>query len=251
MTAQTLVRLRELKLSGMVAALEHQQEQVSTFEALPFIERLSLLLEHEHLMRENRKQERLIRQAQFKLNATLTEIDYTHPRNIQRAQVARLAQGDWIERSQNLLITGPCGSGKTYLACAIGHAACMREYSVRYYRLSRLLLELNQAKADGSYSKLLKQLAKVRLLALDDWGLEPLQPAHRHDLLEILDDRHDNSSTIVISQLPTDQWYAAIGDNTLADAILDRLMHNAHSLKLNGASMRKKLRQLTEDEHLQ
>ena len=251
MTAQTLVRLRELKLSGMVAALEHQQEQVSAFEALPFIERLSLLLEHEHLMRENRKQVRLIRQAQFKLNATLTEIDYTHPRNIQRAQVARLAQGDWIERSQNLLITGPCGSGKTYLACAIGHAACMREYSVRYYRLSRLLLELNQAKADGSYSKLLKQLAKVRLLALDDWGLEPLQPAHRHDLLEILDDRHDNSSTIVISQLPTDQWYAAIGENTLADAILDRLMHNAHSLKLNGESMRKKLRQLTEDEHLQ
>ena len=251
MTAQTLVRLRELKLSGMVAALEHQQEQVSTFEALPFIERLSLLLEHEHLMRENRKQERLIRQAQFKLSATLTEIDYTHPRNIERAQVARLAQGDWIERSQNLLITGPCGSGKTYLACAIGHAACMREYSVRYYRLSRLLLELNQAKADGSYSKLLKQLAKVRLLALDDWGLEPLQPAHRHDLLEILDDRHDSSSTIVISQLPTDQWYAAIGDNTLADAILDRLMHNAHSLKLNGESMRKKLRQLTEDEHLQ
>ncbi len=251
MTAQTLVRLRQLKLSGMVAALEHQQEQVSTFEALPFIERLSLLLEHEHLMRENRKQERLIRQAQFKLSATLTEIDYTHPRNIQRAQVARLAQGDWIERSQNLLITGPCGSGKTYLACAIGHAACMREYSVRYYRLSRLLLELTQAKADGSYSKLLKQLAKLRLLALDDWGLEPLQPAHRHDLLEILDDRHDNSSTIVISQLPTDQWYAAIGDNTIADAILDRLLHNAHNLKLKGASMRKKLGRLTEDEHLQ
>jgi DNA replication protein DnaC len=251
MTAQTLVRLRQLKLSGMVAALEHQQEQVSTFEALPFIERLALLLDHEHLMRENRKQDRLIRQAQFKLRATVQEIDYAHPRNIERAQIARLAQGDWIERSQNLLITGPCGSGKTYLACAIGHAACMREYSVRYYRLSRLLLELTQAKADGSYSKLLKQLAKVRLLALDDWGLEPLQPAHRHDLLEILDDRHDNSSTIVISQLPTDQWYAAIGDNTLADAILDRLMHNAHSLKLNGESMRKKLRRLTEDEHLQ
>jgi len=251
MTAQTLVRLRQLKLSGMVAALEHQQEQVSTFEALPFIERLSLLLEQEHLMRENRKQDRLIRQAQFKLRATVQEIDYAHPRNIQRDQIARLAQGDWIERSQNLLITGSCGSGKTYLACAIGHAACMREYSVRYYRLSRLLLELTQAKADGSYSKLLKQLAKVRLLALDDWGLEPLQPAHRHDLMEILDDRHNNSSTIVISQLPTDQWYAAIGDNTLADAILDRLMHNAHNLKLKGESMRKKLGQLTEDEHLQ
>ena len=181
----------------------------------------------------------------------MQEIDYAHPRNIQRAQLARLAQSEWIERAQNLLITGSCGSGKTYLGCAIGHAACMREYTVRYYRLSRLLLELTQAKADGSYTKLLKQLAKTRLLVLDDWGLEPLQPAHRHDLMEILDDRHAPSSTIVISQLPTDQWYAAIGDNTLADAILDRLMHNAHNLKLKGESMRKKLGQLTDDEHLQ
>ena len=251
MTAQTLSRLRQLKLSAMATALEQQLQQVTTFEALPFIERLSLLLEHEHLMRENRKQLRLIRQAHFKLRATVPEIDYAHPRNIQRAQIARLAQADWIERSQNLLITGPCGSGKTYLACAIGHAACMHDYTVRYFRLSRLLLELTQAKADGTYTKLLKQLAKLRLLALDDWGLEALQPAHRHDLMEILDDRYDNSSTIVISQLPTDQWYAAIGDNTLADAILDRLMHNSHNLKLKGKSMRKNLGQLTEDEHLQ
>ena len=251
MTTQTLTRLRELKLSGMAAALEHQQAQVGTFEALPFIERLSLLLEQEHLLRDNRKQERLIRQAHFKLRATTQEIDYAHPRNIQRAQIARLAQGDWLERAQNLLITGPCGSGKTYLACAIGHAACMREFSVRYFRLSRLMLELTQAKADATYVKLLKQLAKVQLLILDDWGLEPLQPAHRHNLMEILDDRHTETSTLVISQLPTDQWYVSIGDNTLADAILDRLMHNAHTLKLKGESMRKVLAQLTKDEHLQ
>jgi DNA replication protein DnaC len=251
MTAQTFERLRQLKLSAMAGALEHQQQQISTFEALPFIERLALLLEQEHLARENRKQERLIRQAQFKLRATVQEIDYAHPRDLKRAQVASLAQGDWIGRSQNLLITGSCGSGKTYLACAIGHAACMREYSVRYYRLSRLLLELTQAKADGSYVKLLKQLAKVQVLALDDWGLEALRPAHRHDLLEIFDDRHNQSSTIVISQLPTDQWYAAIGDNTLADAILDRLMHNAHRLELKGESMRKNVGQLTQDEHSQ
>ena len=243
MTTQTLDRLRELKLAGMASALEMQQQQVDTFEALPFIERLSLLLEQEHLLRENRKQLRLIRQARFRVNATVQEIDYRKERNLKRDVVARLAQGDWVDRKQNLLITGACGSGKTYLACAVGHAACMREYSVRYFRLSRLLLELTQAKADGSYSKLLKLLCRTQLLIVDDWGLEPLQPAHRHDLLEILDDRHDASSTVVVSQLPLDQWHVSIGDNTLADAILDRLMHNAHKVKLSqsdGESMRKR-----------
>ena len=130
----------------------------------------------------------------------------------------------------------------SYIACALGHNACIREHSVRYFRLSRLLLELTQAKADGSYPKLLKLLSRTHVLILDDWGLEPLQPAHRHDLLEILDDRHDATSTVVISQLPLDQWYISIGDNTLADAILDRLMHNAHKLLLtmkSGESMRK------------
>ena len=250
MSTQTLAALRQLKLGGMANALQSQLEQVGTYEGLAFDERLTLLVEHETLTREQRKQERLIRQARFKLAACVADIDYQHRRNITPSKIAHLARSDWINRGQNLLITGPCGSGKTYLACALGQNACVHGYSVRYYRLSRLLLQLTQAKADGSYSKLLKQLAKVRLLALDDWGLEPLQPAHRHDLLEILDDRHDNSSTIVISQLPTDQWYAAIGDNTLADAILDRLMHNAHRLPLNGESMRKKLGELTEDEHL-
>ena len=242
MTQQTLLRLRELKLGGMAGALEQQLQQTDTFEALPFVERLSLLLEQECLQRENRKQQRLIRQARFRVSATVQEIDYQNHRNLKREVVARLAQGDWIDRRQNLLITGACGSGKTYIACALGHAACLREHSVRYYRLSRLLTELTQAKADGSYTRLLKQLSRTRMLILDDWGLEPLQPAHRHDLLEILDDRHDSSSTVVISQLPLDQWYVSIGDNTLADAILDRLMHNAHKLPLQlkaGESMRK------------
>ena len=242
MTAQTLHQLRELKLGGMANALEQQLQQTGTFEALPFIERLSLLLDQEHTLRENRKQTRLIRQARFRVNATVQEIDYQHKRNLKKEVVARLAQGDWVERQQNLLITGPCGSGKTYIACALGHAACLREHSTRYFRLSRLLQELTQSKADGSYSKLLKQLSRTKVLVLDDWGLEPLQPAHRHDLLEILDDRHDCTSTVVISQLPLDQWYVSIGDNTLADAILDRLMHNAHKLELllkGGDSMRK------------
>ncbi len=177
----------------------------------------------------------------------MQEIDYEHPRNITQSQIAQLAQGDWINRTQNLLLTGPCGSGKTYLACALGHSGCLRNYSVRYYRISRLMLELTQAKADGTYRKLLKQLAKIQLLIIDDWGLEPLTPAHRNDLMEIMDDRHGNTSTLMISQLPTDQWYASIGDNTLADAILDRLMHNAHRLQLKGESMRKILGQRVTD----
>ncbi|TQV65599.1 ATP-binding protein [Exilibacterium tricleocarpae] len=250
MNTQIIAQLRQLKLGGMATALQTQIEQVGTYEGLPFIERLALLVEQENLSRDQRKQDRLIRQAHFKLRASVQEIDYQHPRNITASQVARLASGDWIARGQNLLLTGPCGSGKTYLACALGHSACLHGYSTRYYRLSRLLLELTQAKADGTYHKQLKQLAKLRLLIIDDWGLEPLKAAQRNDLMEIMDDRHGLTSTLMISQLPTDEWYASIGDNTLADAILDRLMHNAHRLQLKGESMRKILGQLTQDEHL-
>ncbi len=248
MNTQILTTLRQLKLPGMVAALHTQLEQPGAYEGLAFTERLTLLVEQECLSRQQHKQDRLISLARFKLAATIQDIDYQQPRNMTQSKIARLAQGDWIDRGQNLLLTGPCGTGKTFVGCALGHSACLRGYRVKYYRLSRLFLELTQAKADGSYHKQLKLLAKVNLLIFDDWGLEMLQPAQRNDLMEIMDDRHSHNATMMISQLPTDQWYASIGDNTLADAILDRLMHNAHRLQLKGESMRKIMGQVVDDE---
>ena len=250
MLEQTLTQLRQLKLSGMATALVSQMDQPNTYEGLPFEQRLQLLADSEVQDREQRKQQRLLKAAKFKLAANAREIDYQHPRGLKQAVMASLLHCDWINKAQNLLLTGPCGSGKTYIACAMGHTACMKGYSVRYYRLSRLMLELTQAKADGSYSKALQSLAKLDCLIIDDWGLEPLKAAQRNDMMEIMDDRHESSSTIIISQLPTDQWYQSIGDNTLADAILDRLMHNAHRIKLKGESMRKLQSDLTDGEHL-
>lgn len=195
-------------------------------------------------------QQRLLKAAKLKINANARDIDYSQPRGLQQAMMASLLQCDWISKHQNLLLTGPCGSGKTYLACALAHTACTKGYSVKYYRISRLMLELTQAKADGTYSKSLQHLARLDNLILDDWGLEPLKSAHRNDLMEIMDDRNGTSSTVIISQLPTDEWYQSIGDNTLADAILDRLMHNAHRINLKGESMRKIQSELTHRDHL-
>ena len=239
MIEQTITQLRQLKLTGMANALLSQEEQPGTYEGLSFEQRLQLLADSEELDRTHRKQQRLLKAAKLKINAIPEEIDYQHPRGLKQSLMAALLQGDWVNKHQNLLLTGPCGSGKTYLACALAHQACMKGYKVKYYRLSRLLLELTQTKADGSYSKALQGLSRLDLLILDDWGLEPLKAAHRNDLMEIMDDRHGSTSTAIISQLPTDQWYQSIGDNTLADAILDRLMHNAHRIKLKGESMRK------------
>ncbi|MCP4993776.1 MAG: ATP-binding protein [Gammaproteobacteria bacterium] len=239
MLEQTVTQLRALKLTGMAHALLSQIEQPGTYQDLPFEQRLQLLADCEQQDRDQRRQQRLLKAAKLKIAANPKDIDYQHPRGLKQSLVAHLLQCDWINKYQNLLLTGPCGSGKTYIACALGHAACRKGYRVKYYRLSRLLLELTQTKADGSYSKALQTLARLDLLILDDWGLEPLKGAQRNDLMEITDDRNASSSTLVISQLPTDQWYQSIGDNTLADAILDRLMHNAHRIKLKGESMRK------------
>lgn len=247
-----LNQCRQLKLNGIAHALQSQREQPATYEGLAFLERLQILIDQENLERQQRKQDRLLRLAQLKLNASPKEIDYQHHRGLKQTQVAALLQCDWIHKAQNLLLTGPCGSGKTYIACALGQQACLKGFATKYYRLSRLILALTQAKADGSYSRLLKNLAALDLLILDDWGLEPLNAPTRHDLMEIMDDRYSHSSTLMVSQLPTDQWHQVIGDNTLADAILDRLMHNALRINLlKTDSMRKIMNSLTQAEHLE
>jgi len=244
---QTLQQLRTLKLTGMADGLEQQQSQPATHDELGFEERLGLLVDREVTYRHNNKMTRLLKAAKLKLQAYPEDIDYTHPRGLIKSQFASLLHNQWLQQHHNILIAGPTGCGKTYLACVLATSACRQGYSVRYFRTSRLLESLNIAHGDGRFAKLINQLAKTDLLILDDWGLEKLSLGQRNDLLEIMEDRHGNKSTLITSQLPITQWHKAIGDATLADAILDRLLHNAHKLKLKGESMRKTMNTLTDD----
>jgi len=227
-----------------------QWSQPQTYDDISFDERLALMLNQEITSRDNQRLQRLLRAAKFKQLARLEDVDYTHPRGLKKAQIANLQSGDWLVKKRNLLITGPTGCGKTYLACAMGHYECHQGRSVRYFRATRLFEMLTIAHGDGSYLEMINQLSKAEVLIIDDWGLEKLTLSQRNDLLEIMEDRHASKSTILTSQLPTTKWHSYIGDATLADAILDRLLHNAHKLELKGKSMRKMMSSLTEDEHL-
>jgi DNA replication protein DnaC len=229
----------------MVEALEQQLEQPATHNDLSFEERLGLMIDREITHRANNKVDRLLKAAKLKLQAYPEDINYTHPRGLDKSQFASLLSGQWIEHHQNVLLTGATGCGKTYLGCVLATQACKQGYSVRYFRTSRLLEQLSIAHGDGRFSKLLNQLAKTDVLVLDDWGLESLTLGQRNDVLELMEDRHGNRSTLITSQVPIQQWHAAIGDPTLADAILDRLLHNAHRLQLKGESMRRLLAEPT------
>lgn len=242
LTNPTIETLKALKLYGMLEALEEQQQTPATVQSLSFEERFALLIDRERLHRDNQRRTRLLRGARLKVaQASIEDINYKAARGLDKRQIAQLATGEWIRRAQNLLITGATGSGKTWIACAIAQQTCRQGHSVLYWRMPRLIEELRIAHGDGSYIKFLKSLSKAALIVLDDWGLTALSAQDRADLLEILDDRIDTGSTLIASQLPVDTWHAYLGEPTLADAILDRLVHQSHriDLKLPGESMRK------------
>src|SRR5215212_7724100 len=212
---------------------------VSDAAELAQAEWLGLLLDHEATDRQDRRLKARLRYARLRHQASVEDVDYRTPRGLDRALFQSLAGGRWIEEAQNVIIEGPTGVGKSWLACALGHKACRDNRSVLYQRIPRLFSDLALGKGDGRYPRLMRALGGVKLLILDDWGLEPLGPEQRHDLLEIVEDRYGRGATLITSQIPVDRWHALIGDSTLADAILDRVIHNAHRLQLSGDSLRK------------
>ena len=238
LTHPTLEKLQALRLTGMAKALE-EQLQMTGVEELGFAERLGLLVDREMTERESRRLKDRLAKARLRQAAAVEDVDLRTPRGLDRSLFLSLCSCQWIGQHLNVLITGPTGAGKSFLACALAQKACREGFTALYHRLPRLLPELATAKADGRYSKLLAGLARADVLVLDDWCLHPLTDANRRDLLEILEDRYGSRSTVVTSQLPVASWHEAIGDATLADAVLDRLVHNAYELKLKGESRRK------------
>ena len=235
---QTLDKLNAMKLGALAEAVQ-QQLRSAEAASLSFEERLGLLVDTEWSAREQRKLTRRLRAAKLRYPASLEAVDFTPPRRLNRQQVLSLGSCAWIADQHNLLITGPTGIGKSFLACAFVERACRRGFTARYVRMPRLLHEVAVGRGDGSYARLLARLAKLDLLAIDDWLLAPLRDAERRDLSEVIEDRAERASTLIASQLPVADWYAVIGDPNQADALCDRLLHDAHRLELKGSSLRR------------
>jgi len=240
----TLEKLQTLRLMGMYKALIEQMNMPEC-ETLGFEERLGLLADRELTERQDRRLKTRLRQAKLKHNACVEDLDYRAPRGLDKALMLQLATCRWVHEGLNLIINGATGVGKTWIACALAQKACREGYTALYLRLPRLFEELSLAHGDGRFTKLIAGFAKTDLIILDDWGLAKLTAEQRRDLLELLDDRHGNRSTLVTSQVPVDHWHEVIGDPTLGDAILDRLVHNAYRINLKGESMRKRHAKLT------
>lgn len=243
----TIEKLKTLQLRGMLEALEDQY-RTPDVESLSFEERLGLLLDREETSRAARRLKTRLTQAKLRVQASLEDVDYRAKRSLDKALLLEFGSCTWIARHHNLVITGPTGVGKTFLACALAQKACREGHRALYARLPRLLHDLEIAKGDGRYRTMLTTLQRIDLLVLDDWGVTPMTDTNRRDLLELLDDRYATKSTLITSQLPVDAWHDYLADPTLADAILDRFIHNAHRLDLRGESMRKLRGRLTDDQ---
>ncbi|MGD2176199.1 MAG: IS21-like element helper ATPase IstB [Anaerolineae bacterium] len=238
LTQPLLDKLTRLRLGALRVAVE-EQLQSTQYADLPFEDRLGLLVDRECTQRDNNRLMRRLKTAKLPIPATVEDLNISASRGLDRRLILHLAQGEWIRKHLNILVLGPTGVGKTFLSCALAHAACRCDFTVRYYRTSRLLQQLSLAHADGSYPDLLHSLARTQLLVFDDWLRDPLSRSQSQDLLEILDDRYGRRSTLVATQVPVAEWHVRFPDPTIGDAIMDRLVHNAYRLELQGESRRK------------
>ena len=246
MNEQTMERMKKMKLHGMVRAFRTSLESGNA-EKWTADELLSMLIDSEWDERYNRKLDRNVKNARFRYKAAVEQINFEIPRDLNKNHILRLADCDFINKKENVLVTGSTGIGKSYLASAIGHQACSQGYKVLYEHTSKLFARLKMGKADGTYLKEVTKMEKQDLLIIDDFGIQPLDPQSRTILMEIIEDRHGKRSTIFTSQVPVNKWHEVIGEQTIADAILDRIIHDAHRLELKGESMRKKRTTLTEE----
>ncbi len=239
MKEHTIGKLKELTLHGMARAYE-EQLALPEAQSLPFDDRLGLLVDREEADRQNRRYQRRLKSARLREKAAIEDLEFSPERGLDKGLILTLAGCQWIEGKQHILITGPTGAGKTFVGCALANKAMQQGYNVRYVRLPRLFQDFATARASGQYAKLLASLARVDVLLLDDWGLAPLGGEQRRDFLELVEDRYGTKSLIMTSQLPVDRWFDVIGDPTVADAILDRIVHRSHRLDLKGESIRRR-----------